>query len=470
MHDLDFAMPNGAIRAARLTADSLGGDFYALDTQRDTGRVLLRRSGDAPLVLDFAAFRGPDLNADLHDRDFTINAIAINLNSPDRLIDPLGGAADLRLRRLRICSPNSFLHDPVRILRAVRLAVDFRLRIEPNSLRLLREATPRLIQVSNERVRDEFFRILDGAAPSAALRLLAMLGALEPVFPELAALENTPVGERRNFNGWEKALDRLQRLTRLLQVLQLEHDPETAGNWAMGIAALRLGRFRRQLYEHLSVTINPNRTLKSLTLFAGMYPETSLSPLYVSGEGGRHLMEAADIARQRALDLRLSNIEVERVYTIVHNTHRLEIMAKGALGDYVSEGWKETQIPLDPALRTEIYRFFRDVGPAGVEICLLWLADALSSYGTDLPQETWVRQLNVARALLESWWEYKAERISPPALIGGRDLMDFLEMPAGPEVGRLLEEIRTSQAAGLVTDRDQALDLARTLMRGAAQG
>ena len=80
-------------------------------------------------MIDVTAFRAADLESDLRDRDFTINAIAIDLRHPEQLIDPLGGARDLQSRILRTCAPQALENDPIRILRAVRLSIEFGLRI-----------------------------------------------------------------------------------------------------------------------------------------------------------------------------------------------------------------------------------------------------------------------------------------------------------------------------------------------------
>jgi len=60
----------------------------------------------------------------------------------------------------------------------------------------------------------------------------------------------------------------------------------------------------------------------------------------------------------------------------------------------------------EPLSRRAIYRFYRDTGPAGVDIALISLADTLATYGPTLPQELWVNQLEVVRALLQAWWEH----------------------------------------------------------------
>ncbi len=81
--------------------------FYPLDTERDTGRVIVTNKDGTRTIMDFAAFRGANLESDLKGRDFTLNAIALNL-SDNSLHDPLGGAMDLKEKRLRACSPSAF--------------------------------------------------------------------------------------------------------------------------------------------------------------------------------------------------------------------------------------------------------------------------------------------------------------------------------------------------------------------------
>ena len=91
---LDFAIPKDAIQIARRAANALHADFYVLDES------LISPVSFSPLItaahiLDFAAFRGSDLEADLRGRDFTINAIVFDLRN-QTILDPLGGASDLR--------------------------------------------------------------------------------------------------------------------------------------------------------------------------------------------------------------------------------------------------------------------------------------------------------------------------------------------------------------------------------------
>jgi putative nucleotidyltransferase with HDIG domain len=304
-------------------------------------------------------------------------------------------------------------------------------------------------------VRDEVFKILQGANPAAALRLLDMLGALAPVFPDLAELKGVPQSPPHVLDAWEHSLDTVQRLAGLLDVLRPQHDPEGAANWALGLVSVRLGRFRGPLQEHLTQKLNPERSLRALLLLAALLHDIGKpARRQVDGNGKAHFKDhealGAEMTRKIATAYRLSNAEVERLVTIVGG-HMLPVrMTKAA----------------DAPSRREIYRFFRQSGAAGVDICLLNLADTLAVYGPGLPQEVWVRNLEVARSLLEGYWEKASELVSPPALLNGNDLMQDLRMEPGPKVGEILEAIREAQAAGEVSDRAQAIEMAWGMLAG----
>jgi len=176
-HDLDFATPQG-LKLAKKVADGLTGAFFPLDETFDTARVILQNPDGSRESLDFAGYRGDSLEADLRGRDFTVNAVAMDLQT-GAMLDPLSGIADLRAKRLRACSETALSDDPVRILRAVRQAAEFGFSIDPETRKLMKAAVPRLPQISPERLRDELFKMLAGPKPDASLRALDLLG----VFP-----------------------------------------------------------------------------------------------------------------------------------------------------------------------------------------------------------------------------------------------------------------------------------------------
>jgi poly(A) polymerase len=145
-----------------------------------------------------------EIEADLSRRDFTVNAMALDLSdtSNPTLVDPFGGAGDLIARTLRTpLGPQvSFSDDPLRMLRAARFIAGYQFRPE-ESLRAAVEAmAPRLEIVSAERIRDEFDKLMTVDHPTAGLWFLVETGLAEQFLPELPAmrLEHDPIHRHKD--------------------------------------------------------------------------------------------------------------------------------------------------------------------------------------------------------------------------------------------------------------------------------
>jgi hypothetical protein len=162
-----------------------------------------------------------------------------------------------------------------------------------------------------------------------------------------------------------------------------------------------------------------------------------------------HEEQGAGVMFQAGKRLQLSNDETNRLVSVVQNHMRIHHLTK--IG----------QLPS----RKAVYRFFRDTGSAGVDVCLLALADTLATYGPTLDVDTWQRQLQVTRSLLECWFEKPEESIHPPVLLNGHDLQNELKVEPGPVMGQLLAIVHEAQAAGEIHNREEALDFARHWMK-----
>ncbi len=136
---------------------------------------------------DFEAQCDPNLSVedDLGRRDFTINAMAIEL--PDgNIIDPFGGQEDLAKRQIKLVFPEAFKEDPLRMLRAVQFAARLKFWVHEDTLESIRQHANKITTVSGERVFEELKKILLLAElPSRAFRLMKDAGLLKLLFPEL---------------------------------------------------------------------------------------------------------------------------------------------------------------------------------------------------------------------------------------------------------------------------------------------
>ncbi|HKJ39691.1 MAG TPA: HD domain-containing protein [Anaerolineales bacterium] len=455
--DLDFALPSDGISSARKVANQLQADFMVLDDERDTGRVIFTDTDGSRTFLDFATYRGgSNLEEDLRARDFTFNAIAYDLHT-ETIIDPLDGTSDLRARLIRACSSTSISDDPIRILRAIRQAAKFECRIDIETRKALKQAANLLPNVSSERKRDEVFKILEGPKPDASIRALEMLGVFPHLLPELSAMKNVEQSSPHIYDVWEHTLSVLGYLESIIASLRVGYSADETNDMLTGFLTLRIGRFREQLAEHFAKSLNTDRSVRAALFFAALYHDVQKPATRSVDESGRirffdHDVQGAEVASSRGRDFNLSNDEIERIEKIIRHHMRFHFFTSRLEGD-----------KQEPS-RKAIYRFFRDAGDAGVELVLLGLADLRGTQGHTISQENWIAALDIARILLENYWEKPEETIAPPRLLDGNELMKELDLEPGRIIGQLLEAIREGQATGKISTRDEAISLAREEM------
>ncbi len=211
--DLDLVVEGPAARLARALAARLGGrvtEHRAFGTatwwlppavQLNAALGLARAEiAVLPPFLDFATARREtyprpaalpqvqpaDLHADLHRRDFTINAMAVGLHPhPGRFYDPFHGLEDLQQGVLRVLHARSFRDDPTRLFRAVRYAVRYRLRLSPETEAQWPQGLAYIPALSGDRVRHELDRILDEPRAPRMVRALGRRGVATAVHPRL---------------------------------------------------------------------------------------------------------------------------------------------------------------------------------------------------------------------------------------------------------------------------------------------
>jgi poly(A) polymerase len=461
-HDLDFALPSNGIALARRVANTLDADFMILDAERDTGRVIVTEEDSTRTFLDFATYRGSaTLESDLRARDFTMNAIAFDVHNAT-IIDPLNGASDLRAKLIRACSSATFTDDPIRILRAIRQAAAFEFKIDIATRKTMKDAVSLLPRISPERQRDEVFKILEGPRPDASMRALEMLGVFPYLMPELSAMKGVTQSQPHIYDVWEHTLSVLQHLEGIFSALRGGYSAEETNDMFTGLLTLRLGRYREQFAAHFAQSLNTDRSVRAALFFAALYHDVEKPSSKSIDEAGQihfygHDAKGAETAAERARSFNLSNDEVERIHTIIF--HHMRFLSFTLRLEQENEG---------PS-RKAIYRFFRDTGGAGVDLVLHALADLRGMADHTLTQEVWQRALDVARALLENYWEKPEETVAPPRLLNGDDLMRELNLQPGRIIGQLLEAIREAQATGQISTREGALELARNELNNIEQ-
>jgi tRNA nucleotidyltransferase (CCA-adding enzyme) len=152
--DLDLLVPVDAVNLAQEISRDYRSGFVMLDAERSIARLVFEG-----MTVDFAQQIGGSTEADLHRRDYRMNAIAYHLRE-QRLIDPLDGAGDLRQKLVRMVSAQNLADDPLRLLRGYRQAAQLGFALEPETAKTIQTLAPRLQTVAAERVMTELRYLL----------------------------------------------------------------------------------------------------------------------------------------------------------------------------------------------------------------------------------------------------------------------------------------------------------------------
>ena len=183
IYDMDLTLKGNGLQLGKILAARLRCPFVPLDDIDKTGRIILPKG----YTIDITSFKGKSLKEDLRYRDFTINAMAIRLKdilaNKASIIDPLGGIEDLASLRLKAISKQCFEEDPLRVLRAYRLAGQYNLEITDQTKTWIRNARSLLAHIPGERLRYELRMTLATRKPSKQITAMIESGIVSALFP-----------------------------------------------------------------------------------------------------------------------------------------------------------------------------------------------------------------------------------------------------------------------------------------------
>jgi len=428
VRDLDLAVAGDPRPAARAMAAELGGHAFELSAEFGTWRVVSR---GREWQVDLSSVRGGGIEGDLAARDFTIGAVAVPLHAGD-VVDPHAGLADLAARVLRAVGEHSFLDDPLRLLRAARLAAQLELEIDPATARLARAAAAHAAEPAGERQLAELRQLIGGPDPLRGLALLDELELTPVVLPEVEGLRGVEQGANHHLDVHGHTLAVLEH------ALEVEADLERfAGERAAEVAAL--------LDEPLADEMSRRTALRFGALFHDIAkPHTRAERDGFVGFRG-HDEVGAEVIGGICLRLRASRRLTQHLQALT--LHHLRL------------GFLIQEMPLPPR---RVHEYLRATDPVTVDVTLLTVADRLSARGAGpiASPEMVQAHLLLAREMIAAGLDWRRE--GPPApLLRGDELAAELEIEPGPRLGELLGELEAAQYAGEVSDREGALAHAR---------
>jgi tRNA nucleotidyltransferase (CCA-adding enzyme) len=172
--DLDLVLAQGSVTTAKAIAKQCQAGFVVLDEQRQIARIVFPQG-----TVDFAQQEGESLAADLHRRDFTINAIAYDFRG-DTLHDPLGGVQDIQDRLIKMIKEENLADDPLRLLRAYRQGSQLGFKLDHTTAIAIKKLAPRIRAIAPERIQAELNYLISAPSGHQWLSQAIDLGLLEP--------------------------------------------------------------------------------------------------------------------------------------------------------------------------------------------------------------------------------------------------------------------------------------------------
>ena len=440
--DLDLTLSFNPFKAAKDFARSTNSGFVVLDEERHIVRVVYTASNDIVYTFDLSEFRADNIDNDLKERDFTINAIAaplfgngLELLDDDKieLYDPLKGVRALDNSVIQECGENLFIDDPLRIMRAFRFCALFNSQPSANLIDKIKKQCGLLESVSGERIRDELFKIFTVCDSFKWIKLMDETGVLGQILPELGACHGVTQNEWHHLDVFDHSLLSLEKLETLYQLT-----PPYPW-WS-------------EFHEYMAEIISSGRGYLQLLKFGclihdiGKIPCRAIDPETGKISFHRHEVEGSHMVKDICERLRLSSKEQNYLMNLVKNHMRPGIMLQQGLND------------------KRLFRFFSECGRDGLGFSLLCMADRLSALGgAPSSIELGAFSAGIYEIMDEFYQQLKKPKIKP--FLNGKDLMNILKIQPGPIIKEILVSLEEAQYTGEIKSKEEAIHFAQNFTK-----
>ncbi|HJX04019.1 MAG TPA: HD domain-containing protein [Dehalococcoidia bacterium] len=436
--DIDIAVPGDALELAQKIAPGLHGKYVLLDESKRIARIVIKKE-KSQAYLDLSSYKGT-IDADLGRRDFSINAMAINLKTfltgAGEIIDPFHGREDLRKGCIKAISPGVFREDPSRLLRAVRFAFKLNYKISRSTENQILKDSHLIKDVPGEKAREELLYLINLPNAGPAFRYMDKVKLLSGLIPEIESMKGVEQPREHYWDVFNHSLETIGAIEFLL----MEND------WRYNIGHLQShSQWAGKLVEHFNKKVSSGSTRKQILKLAGLLHDIAKPITRKIDENGRtrflnHAALGADMAVEILKRLRFSNKE--------------RLMAKMLIQQHL----RPFQLAHDklPTGRA-VYRFFRDTEGYGIDILFIALADYLAARGGNIETQDWAGANTMLEYIYNEHKKQQRENLKQK-LINGHDLMYALGLGEGPLIGKLLLEIDEAQATGKIKNKMEAIE------------
>ena len=417
--DYDLAVAIDPENFAQRLASNTGGRLVVLGKPG----LKLYRVVTSSHVFDISKLAGPTIEEDLHKRDFTINAMAADLANGN-IIDIANGRNDLISKRIRMVSEAAFAKDPIRLVRAFRMAASFNFRISRATADAIQMQAPLIAETAGERIWSELAKILETSQSVRFVRQMANSGLLQIILPEIfTSRREAHLSDSTDTNGFEYILAAYLELEERLL------DPSEI------LAAF--GIIGKQ---------SPFTIPCGLLKFALLLKDLAEPPPLNLAKQNIVTNRPIEPIRRR---LRMSNRETNYIESIILNHQKM-----------LSLFYSFQKQRLSDTAVTRLFMACKDKLPD----LILYVQSILAS-GTDCST---LQKKNFAMFALEMQNRYCNVYIpisDAPPLLTGKDLISHFNISPSPIFKFLLNSVEIDRLAGRIHTKGEALKLAGQLLK-----
>ncbi len=436
--DLDFACGN-PLKISSDFSDKICGKLLILDELNKIYRVV-KKTKNKTYNFDFTKLKGKTIQEDLAKRDITINAMALKLKdiaskkiTPERLknylIDPFGGAEDIKSKTIRLLSEKSVFDDPLRMLRVFRFSSELGFCLDNTTRKIIKRRSGLIYKSSKERIREELFKIFLVGDSHRYISLMDKAGLLNKILPVVERLKKSA----KKFYFHPQGLwHHLTETFAAIEDIMLNIKKNFPKNY-------------NELSHYLSENISSSTRivmLKYATLLHDIGKPSSVKRIKNRVRFFGHEIVGTKLFEEVSKGIKLSNDEINFGKSLIKNHMRiLQLVGTNSTTERAT------------------WRLMREAGENLPALALLSLADAKSYARIPGFEKNNLKDiLKYTRLIVNLYFAKKKEK-PRKKIIDGHIIMKRLKLKPGPLVGELLAAIDEEYNLNKIKTTEEALSL-----------
>ena len=418
--DRDITIKN-ALHFSKKLAEEFNATFIELDSENKIYRLVLQ---DKINYLDICEMQGDTIEQDLARRDFTINAIAYNLETCE-FIDPYNGKDDIEKNILRHIKETNFVDDPLRIMRAFRFLSTTGFEPSEDLKIVLKKYIHLALNPAKERILYELMKLFGGNACSKILILMDEYELLDKLFPQVVEMKKIPPNTHHHLDLFHHVIETVANIEKLYTVAD--------SNIKAHLENVDFGGYPR--LNHLKL--------------AGFLHDIGKFSTWTIEDSGRHrFIKHDDVGAKLSVpflkDLKFSKKQIEYISSMIKNhIYPSSVASAPDLNDKI------------------MMRYIRKMENDVIDNIILAKADRLSARGEAITDDIVNDNLEKLDKILKFYLDKKDSLKPLPKLLDGLEVMNLKNIKQSPELGNILKALKEAQINGDVNTREEAIEFVK---------